>query len=229
MKPAPTFELQDLNGSRAALASLKGKVVIVDFWATWCGPCIQEIPEYAEFWRKNQPKGVEVIGVVMDSGSPQEINDFVRDNKIPYRQLIGDEKTAEAFGVNQGYPTTFVIDAQGHDPHQDAGQPADQVPEAAGGRRRGARVLTAADRFRGESVSVTKEQVLSALRGVQDPDLHKDIVTLGFVKDVEVEGRRGRLHDRADDAGLPGQGPDEGAGRGARRRRCPASARRGRR
>ena len=100
--------------------------MIVDFWATWCGPCIQEIPEYAEFWRKNQPRGVEVIGVVMDSGSPQEISDFVRENKIPYRQLIGDEKTAESFGVNQGYPTTFVIDGKGIIRTKMLGSPADK-------------------------------------------------------------------------------------------------------
>jgi len=112
-KPAPSFDLPDLNGGRVSLASLQGKVLVVDFWATWCGPCIKEIPEYAEFWRKNQPRGIEVVGVVMDSGDPDEILDFVREFRIPYRQLLGDDDTAGAFGVNQGYPTTFVIDGKG--------------------------------------------------------------------------------------------------------------------
>ena len=113
VRAAPSFDLPALDGGRATLANFKGKVVVLDFWATWCGPCIAELPEYRKFVEKNAARGVEVVGVVFESGEPKEIQDFVREHGVQYRQLLGTDEMAEAFGGNQGFPTTFVIDQQG--------------------------------------------------------------------------------------------------------------------
>lgn len=112
-KSAPAFDLPALDGGRVSLDSLKGKVVVLDFWATWCTPCIAEMPHYADLATRNRAKGVEVLGVVFESGEPQEVQDFVRQNRIVHRQLLGTDDLLDRYGATSGFPTTYVIDKAG--------------------------------------------------------------------------------------------------------------------
>ncbi|HEX4277529.1 MAG TPA: TlpA disulfide reductase family protein [Bryobacteraceae bacterium] len=110
---APDFALKDANGKMVHLADYKGKVVVLDFWATWCNPCMVEIPWFQEFQRKYKDRGFEVLGVSMDDDGWKAINPFVAKRKLNYRVVLGDDKTGDQYGGLEALPTTFVIDRNG--------------------------------------------------------------------------------------------------------------------
>ena len=112
-KAAPDFALKDADGKVVHLSDYKGKVVLLDFWATWCGPCKIEIPWFMEMQRKNKDKGFEVLGVAMDDEGWEVVKPFVTKLGVNYRMVIGNDMTAQAYGGVDALPTTFLIDRAG--------------------------------------------------------------------------------------------------------------------
>lgn len=112
-KLAPAFKLKDANGQTITLADYRGKVVLLDFWATWCGPCKIEIPWFMDFERQYRDKGLAVVGVSMDEDGWSAIRPYVANMKMNYRVLLGDDAVSTAYGGLDSLPTTFLIDRQG--------------------------------------------------------------------------------------------------------------------
>ena len=110
---APDFALKDADGKTVHLSDYKGKVVLLDFWATWCGPCRIEIPWFEELERTRKDKGFEVFGVSMDENGWEDVKPFLAQMKVNYRVVIGDDPTTQAYGGVDSLPTTFLIDKQG--------------------------------------------------------------------------------------------------------------------
>jgi peroxiredoxin len=112
-KEAPDFELKDMNGKTVKLSDFRGKAVMVDFWATWCGPCQIEIPWFIDFERKYKDQGFAVIGVAMDDEGWPVVKPFLEQMKMNYRVVIGNDRTADLYGGIEALPTTVLIDRDG--------------------------------------------------------------------------------------------------------------------
>ena len=109
---APGFSLTDLSGQKINLEDYKGKVVLLDFWATWCGPCRLEIPWFVDLENQYRDRGFAVIGVSMDDG-PEPVREFYKQFKMNYPVGMGDDKVSELYGGILGLPTSFLIGRDG--------------------------------------------------------------------------------------------------------------------
>ena len=111
-KDAPDFALKDLDGKQVKLSDFRGKAVLLNFWATWCGPCQVEMPWFVDFQKQYGPQGLEIIGVALDDSGKDEIEKFAKKMGVNYTVLQGQDDVGDAYGA-VGLPTTFYIDRNG--------------------------------------------------------------------------------------------------------------------
>jgi cytochrome c biogenesis protein CcmG/thiol:disulfide interchange protein DsbE len=110
---APDFSLKDLDGSIVRLSNYRGKVVIVNFWATWCPPCREEIPDFVDLFTVYSGRGLVILGIGLDREGEKALKPFAEKNRIAYPLLVGNAEIARAWGGIDAIPATFIIDRQG--------------------------------------------------------------------------------------------------------------------
>ena len=118
---APAWTLRDVDGREVKASDFKGKVVVIDFWATWCPPCRKEIPDYIALQKKYADRGLVILGFSMDEAPAADVKAFGVKMKVNYPLLMADGAVAEAFGGVEGLPTAFVIDREGNIRHRKVG------------------------------------------------------------------------------------------------------------
>ncbi|MBZ5491099.1 MAG: TlpA family protein disulfide reductase [Acidobacteriia bacterium] len=118
LSAAPQFSAKDINGGSVNMPDYKGKVVLVNFWAAWCTPCAEEVPQFIALQKKYQDQGLQVVGVSVDD-NPEVLLRFYRKYQMNYPVVAGDLKIADGFGGVLGLPTTFLIgrDSRIHSKH----------------------------------------------------------------------------------------------------------------
>jgi len=110
---APDFELQTLDGKNLKLSDLRGKAVLLNFWATYCGPCKIEMPWFVELQKEYGPQGFQIVGVAMDDASNEDIAKFAKEMGVNYPILLGTESVGQSYGGVNALPTTFFLDRDG--------------------------------------------------------------------------------------------------------------------
>ena len=113
LRTAPAFSLKDTNGNVFSSAQLAGKPAVINFFATWCPPCREEIPGFVEVYNRHKDKGFELIGISLDTDTRENMPGFLMSNKIGYRILFGDLATARAYGGVSSIPATFFVGKDG--------------------------------------------------------------------------------------------------------------------
>ena len=111
---APDFTLQSVEGKNVTLSSFKGKVIILNFWATWCPPCRMELPDFVELFSAYKDKGLIIIGVSLDEGGAATVKKFMKKQPLNYPILIGNQAVTTSYGGLRGIPTTFILDKDGN-------------------------------------------------------------------------------------------------------------------
>jgi peroxiredoxin len=112
-KATPDFTLKDSTGATVKLSDYRGKVVLLNFWATWCGPCKVEIPWFMDFQKNYKDRDFAVLGVSMDEDGWDSVKPYIEEHKMNYRVLLGNDEVSQLFGSIDSLPTTLIIDREG--------------------------------------------------------------------------------------------------------------------
>ena len=113
LKPAPDFTLEDADGREVTLSELKGQVVLLNFWATWCGPCKIEMPWFVDFQRKYKDRGFSVVAVSLDEEGWDVVRPYTKEMQFNFPVVVGNDEMASKFGDVYALPTTLIINKKG--------------------------------------------------------------------------------------------------------------------